>query len=162
MILKNHNEHLNNLDKWKYLSHRSDFLVKTINNYLKRALTATSITIALWTSTAFSSCVEEEPIQAAVNNPDIINEKPTITVYKSEVDISSPKILSANKNEAFIWDELVASWYDDKTDSCNVDFILVNHFVYPGDTINRQGIFSIIVSDEKGETNSADIHLIKK
>ena len=159
--MKNYTQELDNPNKWKNLLKRSGFLVKSINKYLKRTLTATSIGIALWTSTAFSSCVEEDPIQTATNNPDTINEKPTITIYKSEVDISTPKILSANKNEAFIWDELVASWHDDKTDSCSVNFILVNNFVYPGDTLNRPGVFSIIVSDEKGETNSADIHLKK-
>jgi len=159
--LKAYNEDLNDYNKWKDLPYRSEFLVKMINKYLKRTLTAASITLALWTSAAFSSCEEEEPIQTAINNPDTINKKPTITVYKPEVDISIPKILSADKNNVFIWDELVASWHDDKTDSCSVNFILINNFVYPWDTINRQGIFSIIVSDEKWETNSADIHLKK-
>ena len=154
-----YNKPLNNSNKTKNLWNRSDSFIKNFQKYIYKSLTTASIVLTLWTNTALTWCIEDDPLETTIDKPTTMNEKPTITIYKSEINISTPKILSVTKDTAFLWNEKIASWQDDTTDSCSVSFILINKYIYPGDTISYPGTFSIIVSDEKWETNSADIHL---
>ena len=124
------------------------------NSFIKKICSPIAA-ISLWTSVALSSCMKIE------NDKNTINEPPTITVFNSEISISTPKTLSLKDNEAFIWDELIASRSDDKTDNCSVSFMYINKYIYPGEVISKQGNFLIIVSDDDGKTSYANIHLIK-
>ena len=138
---------IENYNKEKNVLNKHDSFIKNICSPIAA--------ISLWTSIALSSCIKIE------NNEITINEPPTITIYSPEVSISTPKILSVKDNEAFIWDELIASRSDDRTNNCWVSFMHINKYVQPGEIIDKRGNFLIIVSDDDGKTSYANIHLKK-
>ena len=130
-----------------------NFLDKS--NPLLKKICSPIAAIGLWTSIALSSCMKIE------KENNVINEPPTITVFSEEISVNTPKTLSVKENEAFIWDELIASRNDDKTDNCSVSFIHINKYVYPGELIDKQGNFLIIVSDDGGKTSYANVRVTK-
>lgn len=124
------------------------------NSFLKKIYSPITA-ISLWTSIALSSCMKIE------NDKNIINEPPKITIFSEEISVNTPKTLSVKDNEAFIWDELIASRNDDKTDNCSVSFIHINKYVYPWELIDKQWNFLIMVSDDDGKTSYANVRIIK-
>lgn len=65
----------------------------------------------------FTSCSKEEK---EVVTPDLDVTPPVISVKMSEVDISGGKVLRIDGSQLLIGEDVVATWSDDKTESCTV------------------------------------------
>ena len=163
----------------------SQSMRKTWNKHYRKtrktfvaALLATTTTLGLWTATGvftgavslwaatslLVSCSGDEPDGPTPVNPVTPKENdtvaPTIKINKSEVEITWWKEIKVSGNQLYIWDILVASWSDDKTKNCHVELSINWKSISSGTTISEEWALTIKVSDEAGNSKSADVKLI--
>lgn len=104
-------------------------------------------------SLLFSSCSKNEQIPKDTTPP-------VIAVKKSEVDVSGGKTLLLGDSQMFLWDDLVASWTDDMSQTCQAKVQQDDQGVASGTTIDKAGTLQLTVTDEAWWSKSASIKLL--
>ena len=106
------------------------------------------------------------PVDPDPPTPEKDTTAPTITVSKSSINIISGPSLTVSGNELKIGNDLVASWKDDKSTTCTVAITFTptegtTKTVYSGDKLDDEGKLQVKVSDEAGNSSTAEIILTK-
>ena len=121
------------------------------------------------------SCGGDEPIDPTpvtpvtpVNPPTQEKDTmaPTITVSKSTINIISGPSITVLGNEIKIGNDVVASWKDDKSTTCTVTITLTPtgcsaKTINSGDKLSEEGKLQVKVSDEAGNSSTAEITLTR-
>ena len=105
---------------------------------------------------------DEEGKKASVSiKLNATNNPPAINILKSEVDVSSTKILTIKDNSILMAEEVIATWSDDRTDAnkCTVSIKYNGAEVKNGDSFRNDGTLSITVSDDEGKSSTVEIKL---
>ena len=129
---------------------------KAVRNTLTALWIAASTILPMTSTSLLTACGGDGP-----DNPIEIKDTtpPTINVSKSSVDISWWKEIRINGNQLYIWNEVVASWSDNKTKNCSVLLSINWKTVTSWITISEEWTLTIKVSDEAWNIKSADIKL---
>ena len=89
---------------------------------------------------------------------NILNDAPIINA-KSEVNIFWWEKINISNNQLSLWDEVIASRSDDKTQNCKVWVKFNGNKVESWDTINGAWTLSIRVEDDENKFDSKDINV---
>lgn len=139
------------------------FVPASVNTITAVALTASTIVkaISLWTAASLlTACGGSED---GPDDPIDVKDTtaPTINVSKSEVDITWWKEVHISGNQLYIWNEVVASWSDNKTKNCTILLSLNWKTITSWTTISEEWTLTMKVSDEAWNIKSSDIKLNK-
>ena len=131
---------------------------KAVRNTLTALWIAASTILPMTSASLLTACGGDGP-----DNPIEIKDTtpPTINVNKSSVDISWSKEIRMSGNQLYIWNDVIASWSDNKTKNCSVLLSINWKTITSWTTINEEWILTIKVSDEAWNIKSADIKLNK-
>ena len=87
---------------------------------------------------------------------------PTVTLFKTEVNVFGGAKLDIKANQLYIQDEQVASWTDESNTPCKVSVKLNGENVNSGDVLEKAGKLSISVTNEHNNTTTKETDLVVK
>lgn len=132
---------------------------KAVRNTLTALWIAASTILPMTSASLLTACGGGDGPDNPIEIKDVT--PPTVNVNKSSVDISWWKEIRISGNQLYIWNEIVASWSDNKTKNCSVLLSINWKTITSWTTISEEWTLTIKVSDEAWNIKSTDIKLNK-
>lgn len=135
----------------------SSFLPTSVNTITTTAPLTWAITTSVWIWTAaslFTACSSDDPAEELKDTT-----APTISLSKSEIDITWWKKIEIIGNNLFIGDELIATRNDDVTKNCSTSLSLNWKDITSWTTLNESWTLTLVVKDAAGNSKKINIKL---
>ena len=102
---------------------------------------------------------EDEKSDTKTIKLNVVNNEPVIKVEKEQLNIYWGATVNISNNQLMLWDELMASWSDDRTEKCEVSLMFNWSEVKSWDTLNWEWKLVLTISDGEWKSSSVEFTL---
>ena len=106
---------------------------------------------------------EEEKSDTKTIKLNVVNNAPVIKVEKEQLNIYWGSTVNISNNQLMLWDELMASWSDDRTENCKVTLMFNWSEVKSWDTLDLgwqpEWKLTLTISDNEWKSSSMEFTL---
>lgn len=157
------NMNVSPLFKASPLLSKTEAIIGQISRALNKALmvawimtgSMSPVAVSLWTAAGlFAACSSDN---AAEELKDVT--PPTITLKKASMEVAKGKTIAINGKMLHIGNDLLASWSDDRSETCQVTLMLNWKPITSWTILNDDGTLTLTVSDEAGNASKVDVKL---
>lgn len=142
---------------------RTEQLISAIQEGLNKALVVAwifvgsmwPVLVSVWTTTIILSACSSDNVAEELKDVT----PPTITLSKTSMEVAKGKTIAIHGKMLHIGNDLVASWSDDRSETCQVALTLNWKAITSWTILNEAGTLTITVSDEAGNASKADVKL---
>lgn len=124
--------------------------------------TSLLLTMAWMLMMLLAGCGGSDDIPTPTPTPTPTTQKgyPTVSVSQTTVNVFGGAKVEVKTSQLLIGGDVVASWTDETTQQCKVEMKCNDHAVNNGDTLDEEGILTLTVTNNDGNSSSIRITLI--